>query len=82
MQRPHFHPARCRVCGFEGTREEISQQGFCPEHSEERFRANLEQLRSQRGPFFEHWAMRTILSARRALTAANGVALDDLREKA
>jgi hypothetical protein len=71
LKRPHFHPAACKVCGRSAAEVGgISQQGFCPEHGLERFNANLEQLRDRTGPFYEHWAMRSLLAARRALVAS------------
>ena len=75
LKRTHWHPAKCKVCNRRA--EEvggISQQGFCPEHGQERFAANLEQLRSGSGPFFEHWARRGLLAYHRALVAGRGEA--------
>jgi hypothetical protein len=63
MGRPHFHPARCRICGKKA--EEvggISQTGLCPEHSHERFAANLDAMKSMRGPFAQWWAFRMAAS--------------------
>ena len=48
----------------------MSQTGLCPTHSREIFEANVMQLRARSGPYYEHWARRVLLSAHRALVAA------------
>lgn len=63
MRRPHFHPARCKVCGVRG--EEcggISQQGYCPEHGMERMVSNVVAMKTKRGPYAQWWAYKMAVS--------------------
>jgi hypothetical protein len=65
---PQWHRRSCYVCG--GIPEEvgpISGTGLCFEHAEERRAANLAQLVTGEGPYFDHWARRVYMSARKRL---------------
>lgn len=75
LKRPHFHPARCKVCGRHGSEVGgISQTGLCPEHSKQRFLDNLEAMKTMSGPYARNW--------RRRMAASVGALLVDdvLRE--
>ncbi len=70
----HWHPRECKVCGARASAVSISQTGLCPDHSKMRREANLRDLVSHRGVYFEHWR-------RRCVAAFGGVLLDDVREQ-
>ena len=69
MANGRWHPPKCKVCGVTEEEVGISATGLCPEHSKQRFEANVMQLIEHRGPFFDHWRARCL--------AAFGVVLPD-----
>ena len=62
---------RCGVCGKpESEVGALSHRGLCENDSRMLIEANIDQMRAKRGPFFEHWARRLIMSGHRELVAA------------
>lgn len=63
-RHPHVH---CRECGKhrddEGGR--LSATGLCLMCAEARCSANLAQLDAGEGPYFDHWARRLYMAARK-----------------
>lgn len=63
MNRPHFHPSRCKVCG--GGFDEvgsISQTGLCRSCGNDRLIENTVAMKTKRGPFAQWWAYKMAVS--------------------
>lgn len=68
MPRWNQHPWSCKACSAraeDGAR--ISWQGYCVPCGEARELQNLAGLRSQSGPYYEHWLRRLHLATVRKL---------------
>jgi hypothetical protein len=65
---------RCVVCGQpESAVGVLSRRGVCEQCGHMIVEANIDQMREKRGPFYEHWARRLIMSGHRALVASREV---------
>ena len=61
---------RCVLCGRTGEETGgISSRGLCPDCGHTLMEMNNDQMRNGSGPFYEHWARRRYMGARRRLLA-------------
>jgi hypothetical protein len=65
---PDARRKRCQSCG-EHEREAgpISWRGLCDTCSRTHVRDNVSQLMDRKGPYYDHWARRSFMAARRLI---------------
>ncbi len=65
---PDLRRKNCQSCGGnEQAVGPISWGGLCDTCSRQRVAANVSQLMAREGPFYDHWARRSFMAARRLI---------------